>query len=153
MSVRSAPPYQNIGRVLFLCVGMLLLAGCPAPQKTPPRVTPLGNSGASLIPRSSEEFPARSVNLAGEPAVRPARDLHEPVLPAEALQIPTGLIPLTEWAQLCGFYDVRVVPDISPYTVELEGDHGVLELTLGKSYAKWNGINHGLGFAPGVRQG
>ena len=156
MSVRSAPPYRNIGRVLFLCVGVLLLAGCPAPPKAPPRVTPLGgfgNSGASLIPPSNEQFPARNVNLAAEPTFQPARDLHEPVLPAEALQIPSGLIPLNEWAQLCGFYDVRVVPDASPYTVELEGEHGLLMLILGKNFAKWNGMNIGLGFAPGVRQG
>ena len=69
------------------------------------------------------------------------------------MQIPSGLIPLNTWAQLCGFSDLRVVADADPYTVDLEGSSGVLTLTFGNRFAKWNGINVGLSFVPAVKQG
>ena len=50
-------------------------------------------------------------------------------------------------------YTLRVVPGATPYSVELEGDAGTLTLVLGQRFAKWNGINIGLGFVPGVKQG
>ena len=150
MFVRSAPPYGNIGRVLFLSLGVLLLAGCPAPPKAPPRVTPL--TSGTLVPRHHEAA-AQTVNLSGEPIFRPAQDVLDPVLPAEALQLPAGQIPLNSWAWLCGFNDLRVVTNATPYTVELEGDQGILTLVLGQRFAKWNGMNFGLGFGPGVKQG
>jgi N-acetylmuramoyl-L-alanine amidase len=37
--------------------------------------------------------------------------------------------------------------------VELEGESGILTLVLGQRFAKWNGINLGLGFGPGTRDG
>src|SRR5688500_1433149 len=144
MFVRSARPHENFGRVLFTFICVLLLAGCPSPPKTPPRVTPLVGSRSTYMPgpaRSADDPAPESVNLAGEPTFSPAQDRHDPVLPEETLQIPTGLLALNDWAQLCGFYDVRVVPDANPYTVDLEGPSGVLTLIMGQRFAKWNGIN------------
>ena len=156
MFVRSARPHENVGRVLFLIFCVLLLAGCPSPPKAPPRVTPLA-PGTSIISRNVPDAVASStlptIQLPAEPAFAFPQDRPDPVLPEESLQIPTGLIPLNSWAQLCGFTDLRVVPDADPYTVELEGANGTLTLILGQRFAKWNGINLGLGYGPGVKQG
>jgi N-acetylmuramoyl-L-alanine amidase len=158
---RSAPPHENIGRALFFCFAVLLLVGCPTPPKSTGRVTPLSAPGGGFIPRSTQQAPRHAIvepappaiNIAGEPAFAAAQDRHDPILPEETIQIPTGLIPLNAWAQLCGFNDLRVVPDATPYTVDLQGDSGVLTLVLGQRFAKWNGVNVGLGFGPGVKQG
>lgn len=148
MSVRSARP---VGRVLFFLAGVLFLAGCPAPPKAPPRVTPLSSSAGVHLPRP-EVPPSQSVQLPADPVFQSPRDRWDPVLPDEKLEIPSGLIPLNSWATLCGFSDARVVPEASPYTVELEGPQGVLTLVLGQRFAKWNGLNIGIGFGPGVRR-
>ena len=156
MFVRSARPHENFGRVLSIVICVLLLVGCPAPPKAPPRVTPLVGSRSTYMPgpaRSGEDPAPESVNIAAEPALGPAQDRHDPVLPEETLQIPTGLLPLNSWAQLCGFSDLRVVPDANPYTVDLEGPNGILTLVMGQRFAKWNGVNIGLGFGPGAKQG
>jgi N-acetylmuramoyl-L-alanine amidase len=158
MSFGSARLSEKTGRVLFLVFAVLLLLGCPTPPKAPSRVTPL--MGSSAIPQtpasrdsiSGDSIPL-SVDIPSEPVLRLPRDLAEPVLPGEPLQLPSGLLLLEDWARLCGLYHLRPVPGATPYTVELEGDRGVLTLTLGQRFAKWNGINIGLGFAPGVRQG
>lgn len=150
MSARSARPYQLTGRVLCLVTLVLLLVGCPTTPKAPPRITPLGspNLGASR----TELPPAPSVHVPGDPRFVAPADRHDPVLPEEKLLIPTGLIPLNAWASLCGFRDLRVVEGANPYTVELEGDQGVLTLVLGQRFARWNGINIGIGFGPAVKQ-
>jgi N-acetylmuramoyl-L-alanine amidase len=156
MFVRSARPHENFGRVLSIFICVLLLVGCPAPPKAPPRVTPLAAPRSTYMagPAPSTDFPApESVNVAGEPTFGPAQDRHDPVLPEETLQIPTGLLPLNSWAQLCGFNDLRVVPDANPYTVDLEGPNGILTLVMGQRFAKWNGVNIGLAFGPGAKQG
>ena len=156
---RSAPPYENIGRVLFFGFAVLLLAGCPAPAKHG-RVTPLSASGG-FLPASAQSPGSHTdpnpipqlVSVAAEPFFAPAQDRNDPILPEETFQIPTGLIPLSTWAQLCGFNNVRVVPNATPYTIDLEGDSGILTLVLGQRFAKWNGVNVGLGFGPAVKQG
>lgn len=113
----------------------------------------------SLVPRSSGDGdvvhipPAQSVALPAEPSFAFPQDRPDSVLPEEALQIPTGQIPLNAWAQVCGFSELRVVPDATPYTVELESESGLLTLVLGQRFAKWNGINVGIGFGPGVKNG
>jgi N-acetylmuramoyl-L-alanine amidase len=151
MSVRSARPYLKSGRVLFLVFTVLLLAGCPTPPKAPPRVTPLTGSSGLMVPRT-DILPSQNIHLASDPAFQAPRDRLDPVLPDEKLEIPTGLIPLNAWARLCGFTDLRVVPDANPYTVELVGPQGNLTLVLGHRFAKWNGINFGIGFGPAVRE-
>jgi N-acetylmuramoyl-L-alanine amidase len=154
MFVRSARPHANLGRVLVIFGCVLLLAGCPAPPKAPPRVTPLSPSGASIPRTSDQSAPALpSVHLPGDPTFAFPQDLPDSVLPEEAIQLPTGLIPLNTWAQLCGLTDLRVVPNANPYTVELEGPNGLLSLSFGQRFAKWNGANLGLCFPPAVRQG
>jgi len=156
MSFGSARPYEKTGRVLFLVFAVLLLAGCPTPPKAPPRVTPLthsaGNSAAVPQPAARDSF-SESVNVSSDPSFKLPRDLAEPVLPGEPLRIPTGVLPLESWARLCGFYNLRAVPGVTPYSVEMESDHGQLTLITGQQFAKWNGINIGLGYVPGVRQG
>lgn len=153
MFVRSARPHENFGRVVFFFFCVLLLAGCPAPPKPPPRVTPLSDGRTPLIPRTVEASQLPSVHLPGDPAFAFPQDRPDSVLPEEALQLGTGLLPLNDWAQLCGFTEMRVVPDANPYSVELEGPNGLLTLVFGQRFAKWNGINLGLGFGPGVKQG
>lgn len=128
-----------------------MLAGCPAPPKAPPRITPLSGSESLGGPRT--EVPAsQSVRINDDPTFVWPTDRHDSVLPEEKLEIPTGLIPLSAWARLCGFNDLRVVQGATPYTVELQGEQGTLTLVLGQRFAKWNGINLGIGFGPGVRQ-
>jgi len=151
MSFGSARPGEKTGRVLFLIFAVVLVAGCPAPPKAQPRVTPL--TGSSGIQAGSAASASPSVNVPTDPAFQLPRDVGESVLPGEPLPISPGLLPLNAWARLCGFYTLRVVPGATPYSVELEGDAGVLTLVLGQQFAKWNGINIGLGFVPGVRQG
>ena len=146
MSFGSARPAS---RVLFFLFAVVLLAGCPAPPKSPPRVTPL--TGGSLIPRGGE-FP-KPVSIPGDPALAPPRDIPDSILPGEQLQFSSGLLPLDDWANLCGFDGARVVEGAVPYTVELECERGILTLILGRRFAKWNGIQFGLGFVPDVRQG
>jgi N-acetylmuramoyl-L-alanine amidase len=156
MFVRSARPHENFGRVLSIFFCVLLLVGCTAPQKAATLFSPLVGSRSTYMPgpaRSADDPAPQSVNLASEPSVSPAQDRQEPVLPEETLNIPTGLLALNDWAQLCGFSDLRVVPDANPYTVDLEGPNGVLTLVMGQRFAKWNGINVGLGFGPGAKQG
>lgn len=106
-----------------------------------------------MIPRPVDQPALSSVHLPGDPSFAFPQDRPDSVLPEEALQIPTGLIALNEWAQICGFTDLRVVPDANPYTVELEGPNGILSLTFGHRFAKWNGMNLGISFGPSVKQG
>jgi N-acetylmuramoyl-L-alanine amidase len=155
MFVRSARPHENFGRVLFILICVLLLAGCPTPPKEF-RVTPLAPAGSPVIPRTPEEAESSALPVAtlpAEPSFAFPQDRPESVLPEEALQIPTGLLTLDDWSRICGFTESRVVPNAAPYTVELEGPHGVLTLVLGKRFAQWNGMNLGLGFGPGVKDG
>jgi len=128
-----------------------VLAGCPTPPKAPPRVTPLTGPGG-FTPARSEFPPAESARIPADPSFQTARDRGDSILPEESLDLPHGLIPLNDWARLCGFTDLRVIPDAAPYTVQLEGPPGILVLSLGQRFAKWNGINLGIGFGPGVRQ-
>ena len=136
-------------RVLFVLFAVVLLAGCPAPPKSPPRVTPL--TGGALIPRGGDV--PKPVSVPGEPRVAALRENPDSILPGEQLQFASGFLPLGEWANLCGFEDARVIEGAVPYTVELESERGILTLLLGKRFAKWNGIQFGLGFVPDVRQG
>jgi N-acetylmuramoyl-L-alanine amidase len=151
----SARPPEKTGRVLFLIFAVLLVAGCPTPPKTPPRVTPLAGSpmGPASPQRPPQIAPAESVSVVSDPSFQPPRDLAESVLPGEPLPLPSGLLPLNTWAPLCGFHTLRALPGATPYTVEMESDHGVLALVVGQQFAKWNGINIGLGYVPAVRQG
>lgn len=151
MSFGSGRPYEQTGRVLFLVFAVLLLAGCPTPPKAPPRVTSL--AGSSAVPLPERDSFSESVNVSADPSFKLPRDVADPVLPGEPLQIPTGLLQLESWARLCGFYSVRAVPGVTPYTVEMESEHGQLTLVTGQQFAKWNGINIGLGYVPGIRQG
>lgn len=150
MSFGSARPYDKTGRVLFLIFAVLLLVGCPTPPKAPPRVTP-------LIPSSPTPQKApvadQSIPVPSDPSVQFPRDLADSILPGEPLQLPGGFVPLNTWSALCGFYSSRAIPGATPYTVELESDHGILTLVSGQRFAKWNGISVGLGYVPGIRQG
>jgi N-acetylmuramoyl-L-alanine amidase len=157
MSFGSARPferqYQKAGRVLFLVFGVLLLLGCPTPPKAPPRMTPLARSSAVPQTATPEQVISESVAVDSDPSFKLPRDVAEPVLPGEPLQIQGGILPLESWARLCGFYSVRVLPGEAPYSVAMESDHGQLTLITGQQFAKWNGINIGLGYVPGVKQG
>ncbi|HEX7859597.1 MAG TPA: N-acetylmuramoyl-L-alanine amidase [Verrucomicrobiae bacterium] len=123
-------------------------------------MTQLSGPGSTwgIVPRTTPEptldAEIETVGVQADPVLSgQAKDWHEPVIPAETLQIASGLIPLNEWAQICGFTETRVVAEANPYAVELEGPSGVLTLTLGQRFAKWNGLNIGIGYGPGVRNG
>jgi len=144
--------------VLPVLAGLaLLLAGCPTPPKPPPRLTPLA-AGERFLPLSlpaaaSSETPAQNILITPEPMLAAPRDQWDSVLPEENLQLGAGMLPLAAWAQLCGFSEVRIVPNANPRTVELLNEQGTLTLAQGQRFARWNGVGLGLGFAPGVAGG
>jgi N-acetylmuramoyl-L-alanine amidase len=148
MFARRARLFANL-IVVFVCA--LFMAGCPAPPKEPPRITPLRPIFSK--PGVQPEKPVQTEFLSDELKPHPIIDLIEPVLPEEKLRLPRGILPLQNWSTICGFTETRVAQKDFPQTFELTGPQGKLELTIGQRYAKWNGINIGLGFAPTLRQG
>jgi N-acetylmuramoyl-L-alanine amidase len=130
-----------------LIAGVLLLAGCPTPPKKPPRVTAL----EPLRPVPENTLP--TVTISDDPRIESARDRGDSVLPEEKLQLPPGMLQLSEWAKLCGFADVRLLPNTMPQAVELQSQDGILTLVFGQRPARWNGIYFTLGFAPVIQQG
>src|SRR5690606_37351227 len=95
--------------------------------------------------------PTTPPELIAQQAATPTRI--EFVLPDPPLQLPGGEVRVKNWAKLCGFNSMRLVPGTTPQALELQGDSGILTLTYGKRYAQWNGLNVGLGFAPMIRGG
>ncbi|HEV8544501.1 MAG TPA: N-acetylmuramoyl-L-alanine amidase, partial [Verrucomicrobiae bacterium] len=147
MFVRSV---RRCGYLCLLAGGLLLLAGCPAPPKAAPQITILEPSSARpIIPPVDLD----TVTLPLDKGLPALNEEPRSVLPEEKLQLPTGMLPVSSWAQLCGFSQARLVPNSNPPAVELESTRGVLRLILGQRFGKWNGINIGFGFPPAAHNG
>lgn len=131
-----------------LLAGVLFWFGCPTPPKQAPRITVLD----PVAPAPS--LPAvQTIAVDPDPALPPPADKSGSVLPEENLNLPGGMLALNVWAQLCGFSEFRVVNSTFPRSVELRAEKNALVLTAGDRYAKWNGVQFGLGFAPAVLRG
>jgi N-acetylmuramoyl-L-alanine amidase len=140
--------------------GVLLLTGCPTPPKTETHIThlaPIAQSAGIIPPleaaREPALEPATVVSVQPQPALQPVLDRSESVLPEETLQLPAGMLPISTWAELCGYRSVRSIANSNPQAVELQSALGTLTLFLGQRFAKWNGVNLGLGYAPAARRG
>jgi N-acetylmuramoyl-L-alanine amidase len=83
----------------------------------------------------------------------PIVDKSESILPEEKFTLPGGILPVSAWQELCGFTSSRILQKDYPQSIELTSPAGVLQMAVGQRYAKWNGINLGLGFAPSLQQG
>ena len=57
------------------------------------------------------------------------------------------------WLTLCGFQEYHFTQKEYPQSVELLAPQGKLGLTIGSRFARWNGVNIGLGYAPMLQQG
>jgi N-acetylmuramoyl-L-alanine amidase len=138
---RSAPLLANF---LLLCATVLVFAGCPTPPKQSPHVTALEPVPVAPVPAVAA--PVETVTLSRDTLPGALNDRAEAVLPEEKLQFGNGKIPLAQWAQLCGFTEMRSVPNATPPMVDLISPSGTLTLFLGQRFAKWNGMQVGLGF-------
>jgi N-acetylmuramoyl-L-alanine amidase len=134
---------------LLLVAGVLFWFGCPTPPKHAPRMTVLDPIDSTPVPQSALE----TVAVPSNPALPPLRERSGSILPEEPLQLPAGILQLDAWARLCGFQELRILNASFPRSIDLRGDENSLVLTLGHRYAKWNGIQIGLGFLPTVVSG
>jgi N-acetylmuramoyl-L-alanine amidase len=135
---------------LFPLGAILFFTGCPTPPKASPHVTLLEPAISRPI------IPPTDLDKVTIPVERTLPSLSEQphsVLPEEKLQLPSGMLPVSNWAQLCGFDQARLVPNSNPPAVDLESSRGVLRLILGQRFGKWNGINIGFGFPPAAHNG
>jgi N-acetylmuramoyl-L-alanine amidase len=153
MFVRKA---RLIASWFSILAGALFLFGCPSPPKESAKIT-LIRPAQPLIPEfptnqlSSEQL--QTVVVPGETLLSPLQDRPDSILPEEKLQLPGGLLAVQMWSGICGFEDVRMVQKEYPQTLELTSPQGKLALTIGQRFARWNGLNVGLGFAPALQQG
>src|SRR5262245_26368352 len=139
-----------IANLLLILATLLVFSGCPTPPKATPQLTALEPVPASVPREASIETVV--VSPRNEPSAA-LKDRADAVLPEEKLQLPTGKLPLSSWAQLCGFTEMRSVPTANPPMIELISPGGNLTLFLGQRFAKWNGITVGLGFPPMAERG
>jgi N-acetylmuramoyl-L-alanine amidase len=149
--------YARLAAVNLASLGcMLFLTACPTPPKAAPHIThlePVGGGAPIIPPVDVEAAPAPVVSA---PVVPPPAQIQEkPPAPVveEAPKLPAGMLPVSTWAQLCGFDSVKVIPNSNPQAVALDSEAGKLTFYLGQRFAKWNGINIGLGFTPVGRRG
>src|SRR5690349_660272 len=111
--------------LLFSFGALLFFTGCPTPPKASPHVTVLEPEISRPI------IPPVDMDKVTIPVERNLPSLSEQahsVLPEEKLQFPPGMLPVSNWAQLCGFDQARLVPNSNPPAVELESARGVLRL-------------------------
>jgi N-acetylmuramoyl-L-alanine amidase len=143
--------FRRLGRVssiFVLALGVLFaFSGCPAPPKETPHIT-------ALEPVAPPVASVETVTLPTDGAFNATtKDLANAVLPEEKLSFGNGKLPLSSWAQLCGFTEIRSVPTANPPFIEMSSASGNLTLVLGQRFAKWNGMNLGLGYAPVTERG
>ncbi len=139
---------------LSIFAGALFLSACPSPPKESPRITPI-QEPASIIPNFPQEAQRglQTVVVPSDEVPSPLIDKDESILPEEKFQLPPGFLPVQSWSSMCGFEDVRMIQREFPQTLELTSAQGKLDLTIGQRFARWNGLNIGLGFAPALQQG
>src|SRR5262249_54878389 len=140
-----------IANLLLILGTILVFSGCPTPPKPTPHVTAL----EPVAPAPEMETPVQTVTLSSNDgsAASSTKDRSAAVLPEEKLQLANGKLPLSSWAQLCGFTEIRSVPNANPPLIELSAASGNLTLFLGQRFAKWNGLHLGLGYAPVAERG
>jgi N-acetylmuramoyl-L-alanine amidase len=138
-----------LGSVLLLA-GVFFWFGCPTPPKQAPRVTVLDPVAHTPGPQAPA---VEVVSVEEQPVLQPSRDQGAAVLPEERLHWPSGMLPLANWARLCGFNEMRVLSAAVPRMIELRAEENSLVLTAGSRNARWNGHQVGLGFAPTLSGG
>lgn len=67
--------------------------------------------------------------------------------------LPGGVLPLSVWAPLLSLSDTRVTKRAYPQTYEVQNDASLAAFTIGQQFARWNGLNIALGFAPVLVKG
>jgi N-acetylmuramoyl-L-alanine amidase len=67
--------------------------------------------------------------------------------------IPGGVLPLSVWAPLLSLSDTQVTKRAYPQTYEVKNDVALAAFTIGQQFARWNGLNIALGFAPVLVKG
>jgi N-acetylmuramoyl-L-alanine amidase len=142
---RSAPLLAKNSPFMPLMLALatlFLFSGCPTPPKPTPHVTTLGPVPQPIV------APVETVTLPGDTAPGALKDRPEAVLPEESLPFGNGKVPLSQWAALCGFTEIRSTPTANPPLIEMTSPGGTLTLFLGQRFAKWNGVHLGLGFPP-----
>ena len=151
MFVRRA---RLIASWIFILAGALFFSGCPNPPLEHARITPV-RSTDPLIPQATptQEQGLQTVIVPSDKILPALVERQASILPEEKLQLPGGLLPVQAWAGVCGFDDIRMIQKEYPQTLELNSAQGKLDLTIGQRFARWNGMNIGLGFAPQLQQG
>ena len=140
---------------VLLIASVFVFSGCPSTPVTPSRVTslesikPLSTPMPSLVESTLETV---QVDSPAEAAFQ-TKDRSDAVLPEEKLQWPTGKLPFNAWAQLCGFTEIRSIPNSNPPVFDLVSSAGNLTVIVGQRFAKWNGTVIGLGFPPVTERG
>jgi N-acetylmuramoyl-L-alanine amidase len=140
--------FARVTSLFVLALGVLFaFSGCPAPPSQTPHIT-------ALEPLAPAAAPVETVTLPPDGVFNTTtKDVANAVLPEEKLPFANGKIPLSSWAQLCGFTEIRSVPTANPPLIEMTSASGNLTLILGQRFAKWNGMNLGLGYAPVAERG
>lgn len=148
-------------QALALCLILIGLTGCPPPPQPSQRITPIYSNPVPApevvpipvpVPAPVETVtpkPVPSVPIETPPVVEPA----PPVRPPPPPPIPeppqfasfSGWIPFQAWSEANAFGK----PVVSPkFTYDLQTPSWSLSLTVGSRFARFNGLNLGLGFAP-----
>src|SRR4051794_22426936 len=141
MPGRFTPLFANL---LLALATLLVFSGCPTPPRQSPHVTSLD----PIAPAPPISAPVETVTVPGDTVTGALKDRADAVLPEEKLQFGHGKVPLANWAQLCGFTEIRSTPTATPPSIEMSSPGGTLTLFLGQRFAKWNGILLGLGYPP-----
>lgn len=126
-------------RFVFCAALLILTTACPAPQR---KVTPLGTL--------EQPRPTVLTNEAKAAPVTPSIEFPKtppPVAPVTNTVL-AGWVPLRNWAA-----ENALPAPVASFTAvstngEIRGHSGVLALDAFRRYARWNGLQVGLGFAP-----
>jgi len=114
----------------------------PTPVAAPPVIADpaaithaTGIAPPSPLAPSAERTPASSASGSSTPA------------------LPNGVLPFSVWAPILSLGDMRVTKRAYPQTFEVKNDASLAAFTIGHPYARWNGLNVALGFAPVLLKG
>ncbi len=109
---------------------------------------PLIAEPVAIAPESLATAIAPPTPLAtrSEPAHAAAPGLSAPALPS-------GVLPFSVWAPVLSLGDMRVTKRAYPQTFEVKNEASLAAFTIGHPYARWNGLNVALGFAPVLLKG
>ena len=131
----------------FALIGLAGCVGPPTggPETGPPAASSSPDSTKAWVPAKEAAAPTIVTQILPPVVlIPPARP---PTISAGPI-VPKAWFALESWTDAFGFGKPRRKQDGQTTSYEIAGTNFVLELTIGKNEAKWNGTEIWLGFAP-----